>query len=245
MNKSEQINELSTALAKAQGEIRGAVKDDANPHFKMKYASLASVWDACRKPLCDNGLSVIQTTDINPQGEVVLLTTLFHSSGQYLGGTYPLRPIKDDPQGMGSALTYARRYTLASLVGVAPEDDDGEGSTGRGDAPEGKQTQRPAPKAAAKPPKPAEGALPAQNGTPVTREQAALKWAERSAKFSAHYAFEDEGPAQVAAVEAEIGQGQPLDQWTAAQFTAATTKLVAIAREWEEARHQPASKAAG
>lgn len=241
MNKSEQINELSTALAKAQSEIRGAVKDDTNPHYKMKYASLASVWDACRKPLSDNGLSVTQVTDINPQGEVVLLTTLHHSSGQYLGGAYPLRPVKDDPQGMGSALTYARRYTLASLVGVAPEDDDGEGSTGRGDAPEGKQTQRTPNKRPAGPPP---GDPPqAPNGTPVTREQVALKWAERSAKFSAHYAFEDEGPAQVAAVEAEIGQGQPLDQWTAAQFTAATTKLVAIAREWEEARHQTAQAA--
>lgn len=239
MNKSEQINEVAGALAKAQGQIRGAVKDDVNPQYKMKYASLASVWDACRKPLTDNGLAVVQTTDINPQGEVVLMTTLLHSSGQFLGGAYPLRPIKDDPQGMGSALTYARRYTLASLVGVAPEDDDGEGSSGRGDAPEGRP-QAKATKGTVEPPAKKTFEVVMEPQTPeeiqATRAAAAGKWAMRSGKFASHYSFEDEGSAGVASVEAEIGQGQALDQWTTEQFSAATMRLTAVAKEWEAAR---------
>ena len=85
MNTSEQINELAGALAKAQGTIKSAVKDAENPHFRSKYADLASVWDACRKALTDNGLSVIQA----PRGVVTEMgwtveveTRLMHSSGQ-------------------------------------------------------------------------------------------------------------------------------------------------------------------
>lgn len=132
MKHSEQLNELATALSKAQGEIKGAVKDQENPFFKKSYADLESVWDACRNPLSKNGLSIIQTTDIAEFG-TVLTTTLLHSSGQYISGTYPINPIKNDPQGTGSAITYARRYSLAAIVGIYPSDDDGESAVGRGD----------------------------------------------------------------------------------------------------------------
>ena len=130
MNKSEQINELAMALSKAQAKIAGAIKDSANPFYKSKYADLAGVWDVCRIPLSDNGLSVIQTTEI--QGErIILNTTLLHSSGQWVSGAYPVKPQKDDPQGCGSALSYARRYTLSAMVGVFQIDDDAESAMKR------------------------------------------------------------------------------------------------------------------
>lgn len=125
------VNELAAALSRAQGEIRNAVKDSANPFFKSRYADLASVWEACRAPLCKHGLSVVQTTDVLDSGGVVLITTLLHSSGQYVQGRYPVQPVKNDPQALGSAVTYARRYALQAIVGIAPDDDDGEAAMAR------------------------------------------------------------------------------------------------------------------
>jgi hypothetical protein len=129
MTHSEQINELAAALAKAQGQIEGAKKDSINPHFKNRYADLASVWDACREALTTNGLSVVQSPSVmqsaeNCEAEYGVTTMLLHSSGQWMRGTLYLKPTKNDPQGAGSALTYARRYALAAMVGIAPEDDD-------------------------------------------------------------------------------------------------------------------------
>lgn len=123
MIHSEQINELAAALAKAQGQIEGAKKDSINPHFRNRYADLASVWDACREALTTNGLSVVQSAE-NCEAGYGVTTMLLHTSGQWMRGTLYLKPAKDDPQGAGSALTYARRYALSSMVGIAPEDDD-------------------------------------------------------------------------------------------------------------------------
>jgi hypothetical protein len=124
------MSELAKALVKAQGHIKGAVKDASNPHFKAKYADLASVWDACRKPLTDNGLSVVQFTTINTEGTIPLLVTrLLHTSGESIDGVTPLIMVKQDMQALGSAITYARRYGLAAMVGVAPEDDDGNAAS--------------------------------------------------------------------------------------------------------------------
>lgn len=139
MQQSDSIAALAAALAKAQGAIKGAAKDRVNPGFRSKYADLASVWDACRKQLSDNGLAVIQTTD-EADDAVVVVTTLAHSSGEWISGRLKLRPVKADPQGMGSALTYARRYALSAIVGIAPDDDDGEAAQGRPT----QQQQRPA-----------------------------------------------------------------------------------------------------
>ena len=128
--QSEQINELAAALSKAQASITGALKDSANPFFKSKYADLASCWDACRKQLTDNGLSVIQTTDI-VSDTVVVRTTLAHSSGQWVSGILPVKAKDDGPQAQGSGITYARRYALAAIVGLAQIDDDAEAAQGR------------------------------------------------------------------------------------------------------------------
>ena len=124
MNQSEQINELAGALAKAQGQMANAVMNRTNPHFKSKYADLSSVLDATRGPLSANGLAVIQTMTATERG-MVLRSTLAHSSGQWIATEYPL-PVTQRPHEMGSALTYARRYSLAALIcNSADEDDDG------------------------------------------------------------------------------------------------------------------------
>ena len=135
MNQSESIAELSAALAKAQGIMEGASKDSANPFFKSKYADLASVWDACRKPLSDNGLSVVQTSDLLPEHPdmVCIETILCHASGQWIKGRLAVKPVKSDPQSVGSCITYLRRYSLQSMVGIAPEDDDGNAASGKND----------------------------------------------------------------------------------------------------------------
>ena len=126
------MKELATAMAKAQSQIKTALKDSKNPHFKSSYADLTSVWDACREALTKNGFSVIQRTDFDAGGEVWLETMLLHSSGEHIASRYPLRPAKQDPQGYGSAITYARRYCLAAIVGVvADEDDDGNAASQR------------------------------------------------------------------------------------------------------------------
>jgi len=130
MEQSEQINELAGALAKAQGRMTGALKDSANPFFKSKYADLASCWDACREPLAANGLAVIQTT-VEREGSVYVVTTLAHSSGQWIKGWLPVKAKDDGAQAQGSGLTYARRYALAAIVGIAQIDDDAEAAQGR------------------------------------------------------------------------------------------------------------------
>ena len=123
--KSESIAALTSALSKAQGEISFAKKDSTNPFFKSKYADLESVWEACRDALSKNELAVVQSPDV-VDGQVVLITTLSHSSGEWMESKMPLMLTKQDPQTLGSALTYARRYALAAMVGVVQSDDDGE-----------------------------------------------------------------------------------------------------------------------
>src|SRR3972149_10711995 len=121
MNKSETIGKLAEALSKAQGMMKGAIKDSENPFFKSVYADLASVWDACREPLSKNGLSVTQTTRIADNGEPVIITTLLHSSGEWMSGELLVKPVKNDPQSVGSAITYGRGYALFAMGGVGAQ----------------------------------------------------------------------------------------------------------------------------
>lgn len=124
MSQSEQIDQLATALAKAQGSMQNAVMNRTNPHFRSKYADLSSVLDAIRSPLAASGLAVVQTMQTGERG-MVLKTTLMHASGQFITTEYPL-PATQKPHEMGSALTYARRYSLAALIcNASDEDDDG------------------------------------------------------------------------------------------------------------------------
>jgi len=127
--ESEQTAELATALAKAQSAMGPAIINRVNPHFKNRYADLAAVFTAI-KPIHDNGLSFTQTTQFR-DGAFILRTTLRHTSGQWIASEYPL-PLNAKPQEVGSALTYAKRYSLSALVGIAAdEDDDGEATRKR------------------------------------------------------------------------------------------------------------------
>lgn len=130
MEMSPEIKDIAEALALAQAEIVSAEKDRINPHFKSSYATLASVWDACRDPLTKNGISVVQSP--KAEGGLVTLTTiLLHKSGQWFRDVLTLRAVNDTPQSIGSAVTYARRYALSAMAGVAPDDDDGNAGNGR------------------------------------------------------------------------------------------------------------------
>ena len=130
MKHSESIALLAGALAKAQLQIEPASKNATNPHFRSHYADLASIWDACRGPLNTNGLSIVQFPCDGDVGRTGLCTMLLHSSGEFISEVVTTRSQKDDPQGLGSALTYLRRYALAAVVGVtATEDDDGNAAS--------------------------------------------------------------------------------------------------------------------
>ena len=132
MNKSESIANLATALAMAQMNIKGAIKDSNNPFFKSKYADLSSVVEAIRPAFGQCGLSYIQRVEPSDRDEVRVETILLHASGEWLScGVLNLPVSKADAQGYGSALTYARRYSLAAACGVAPEDDDGNAASGK------------------------------------------------------------------------------------------------------------------
>jgi hypothetical protein len=124
MNKSESIKELATALNKAQAEMSGAKKKETNPFFKKKYADMNSVVDAVRVPFCDNGLSYSQFP-LFENGCVGVETILMHESGEWISSVLMLPMVKQDPQAAGSAITYARRYSLQSIAGIPSEDDDG------------------------------------------------------------------------------------------------------------------------
>jgi hypothetical protein len=130
---SEQFDAIAAALAKAQGVMDAASKDAANPHFKARFASLASVREAIRKPLSENGIAYIQTLRTN-EGAVEVDTRLIHSSGQFIGDTLRVPLAQATPQGVGSASSYGRRYALMAIVGLAAEDDDAEAAqrTGNG-----------------------------------------------------------------------------------------------------------------
>lgn len=124
MQTSEKLEALAGALASAQGEIEAAVKDRVNPHFKSKYADLTSVWDACRPALKTHGLSVLQEVTGNAD-TVMVSTRIMHKSGQWIEcGPVSVPLGKKDAQGVGSAITYAKRYGLSAALGVVADDDD-------------------------------------------------------------------------------------------------------------------------
>ena len=127
------IGQLVEALAKAQGEMKGAAKDATNPHFRSKYPTLASVCDAC-DPLAKHGIAYLQPTRADGV-HVTVTTMLAHSSGEWIAQDLTLTAGSATPQAVGSAITYGRRYGLAAMVGIAPEDDDGELAEGRGATP--------------------------------------------------------------------------------------------------------------
>lgn len=124
------MKNIAEALSKAQAKITGAVADSANPFFKSKYADLSSVMAAIRVPFAENGLSYTQGArrEVDTNGGFwVLTTTLLHASGETISYDYPIICAKqNDPQAFGAAVTYARRFSLSAMCGVAQIDDDAE-----------------------------------------------------------------------------------------------------------------------
>lgn len=164
MNKSDSIASLAAALAKAQGEMENASKNSQNPHFKSKYADLAEILNTVRPVLSKHGLAVTQFPAFEG-GTAHVETILTHASGEWMSGTCSAPVQKSDPQGVGSALTYLRRYSLAAVCGLAQEDDDANAAS------KGPKQSAQAPKVA---PKPAPTPTPAQPVKHVPATKATL-----------------------------------------------------------------------
>jgi hypothetical protein len=138
-DRSTTIGALAAALAKAQGAMESASKNARNPHFGSQYADFAAIWDACRGPLSANGLAIIQRVT-NDARAVQVTTMLLHASGEWIQDRITVPLTKSDAQGVGSAITYGKRYGLSAMVGVAADlDDDGNAAS----APTGKRTSQP------------------------------------------------------------------------------------------------------
>lgn len=185
MIHSEQLNELAGALCKAQGEFEAVAKDAKNPFFKSYYADLPAIVQAASPILTANGLAVYQGLGHDDRGDT-LTTMVLHSSGQYIGDTMHLRPVKDDPQAQGSATTYGRRYAYMAALGlVADVDDDGNAAS------EGTRAKPKAakPKPAAEPrnvqDRPAPAAPPEVDGGTVDKILKACKAAGKSRDWTA------------------------------------------------------------
>lgn len=218
-SQSNSIAALAAALAKAQRQIQSAKKDSVNPHFRSRYADLASCWDACREQLTSNGIAVVQP--IHNDGPYAFLKTiLVHESGEWIAsGSYPLKPMKDDPQGLGSAITYARRYSLCAMVGVAPDDDDGEAATGR----TVQQTKTPTYQAPAQPQQAAPSNRPPE--FEATQQQIVKQYGSGDTK---------RGPTEkqisfLHAMKSKAGwHDQELKQYLQAEFNVSSTKALNI-----------------
>lgn len=133
---------LNKALIAAQAKISNVAANSKNSHFGNTYADLGAVLEVVRPVLSENGIAVTQHTEIANGGGVVLVTTLLHESGEERSGYYPIEPAKRDPQGLGAALTYGRRYALAAMVGIAQADDDGESQRRKGDQQRPEKSER-------------------------------------------------------------------------------------------------------
>lgn len=122
--RSDSLTAFLPAFIKAQRMMKAAIKEKENSHFHSKYADLSSVRDACQEPLNASGIAVMQFARTGENG-VEVETVLFHESGEFIAETLAIPVYKADAHGVGSAITYARRYGLSAITGIAPEEDDG------------------------------------------------------------------------------------------------------------------------
>ncbi|WP_314500152.1 ERF family protein [uncultured Streptococcus sp.] len=131
MKKSETLTEFSKAFAKTQQEMKQPLKDANNPFFKSKYVPLENVVEAITESASKNGLSFTQFPSSDEAGNVTVGTLVMHSSGEWIEyDPIKMKPVKNDPQSIGSAITYAKRYALSAIFGItSDQDDDGNEAT--------------------------------------------------------------------------------------------------------------------
>lgn len=173
MQKSESIAKVSAAIVAAQSELDNVAKDATNPHFRSGYASLPAILDTIRPVLAKHRLAVVQFPIDDGNGHVGVETTLLHESGEFISNQYGARVQKDDPQGAGSAITYARRYALAAVLAIGQEDDDGQAAS----KPKREAPRRDPPREATTTPTP--------SGRAISEAQAKRLWALSYAKGEA------------------------------------------------------------
>ncbi len=202
---SETIGEIAAALAAAQAEIENVAKSGKNPHFRSSYATLPDTLDEARPKLAKHGIAVFQSACNGEGDEVGVVTRLIHKSGEWLESSLFVKPTKYDAQGVGSVITYLRRYGLMAAVGIAGDDDDGEAAVGRPHR-DGATSSRPAPislRAAPAPPTSREVAPPhdPETGEVVPHE---IAWASTT--------ITDDASRLVAGIRNASGQTEIL-QW--------------------------------
>ncbi len=168
MNRSESVQTIAPAFLKAQAKMRAAPKDADNPHFRSKYSDFASVVEAVKSPLNENGIAFLQPVRLTAEG-VEVETVLLHTSGEFFSDTLTIPLGKRDAQSVGSAISYGKRYGLQSLCGLPSDDDDGHAAT---EAAPAKQQR--------KPDQPKANGTPAKNGAPAKTPDAAevQEWSE-------------------------------------------------------------------
>ena len=179
MKMSEKLDQIAPAIAKAQSAMRRIEPKATNPHLRTKYARIADIWDELRETLGEHGLSVIQTTDMMEDGTPVVECMLLHESGQWLAGRLAI-PYGEgkgttDAQKIGSAISYARRYTLCAIVGATVADEDDDDGSGAGSRDRGKNTWA----AEAK----LEGELTARVAACTTMEMLGKCWEDNQARI--------------------------------------------------------------
>lgn len=157
MRKSDSIAKLAPALVAAQAEVENATKNANNPHFRSQYADLAEIIRTVKPVFTSHGLAIMQMPGLE-EGHATVETMLVHESGEWITGMAGAPLAKSDPQGVGSAITYLRRYSLAALAGIAQEDDDGNAAS----------------KGTAQPAKTAKAAPKANGGVHATEKQTGL-----------------------------------------------------------------------
>lgn len=206
INRSPEIGQLALALSVAQGQIENATKNAESHH--NKYANLAAVWDACRTPLSQNKLSVVQLPETT--GQVVKVTTiLMHESGQWIQSTLTMICKKDGPQDIGSCISYARRYSLSAILGIASEDDDGNKATGNnGNA--SQERQQTAAQAALERQQAGQAARQQQQNRPAAATPDVAKAEATCKAFMDAYGFESG--------EVEVWVGKKRAAWTQEEF---------------------------
>ena len=202
MNTSDTIAAVATALAAAQGELTNIGKNKINPHLKSRYADIGDGLEVVRPILSKHGLAIVQTTQMNPDGGFFLMTRIIHKSGEWIEGAYPL-PASGKSQDIGSAITYARRYTLFALVGVAAADEDDDGTDAQS-APIAAKRPAPRPAPPAKAPEPAEPPFDVEESESVCRMMVATldmvdaiedlrSWAAKNTPTKARMTADDQG----------------------------------------------------